>query len=135
MSYPEQTQPRPVKMVSAEGDLPVERVGLPEHYSSEPDNCGLYVPKGGTSMEPHARIPWVEDGAVRSHGIVATTQSADRTLRQASYRQLKRMRDEGQNDCARIMLEALTSLEDELSDGPGVKTKTKTKTLPLLRSA
>jgi len=59
------------KMTNAEGDLPVERVGLPEHFSSEESNVHLYIPKGEaySSMHPRVQLPWVNDNAVRNLAV------------------------------------------------------------------
>jgi hypothetical protein len=86
-------------------------VPIPEHYATEADNTHLYVPKGDvfTSMQPRITLPYVEDGAVRNHAVMATTTSANTVDRQRSLAQLKRMAADA-NDGAVTMMEALKDL-------------------------
>jgi hypothetical protein len=89
--------------------LTVQRVELPEHLSSEPDNTPLYIPKGmehSTSMAKTRFVPPHCDGPVRSHAIVAVTASAIMVDRLRSLSQLKRMADAG-DEQAQAVLEAL----------------------------
>jgi hypothetical protein len=99
------------KMTNAEGDLPVERVGLPEHFASEADATHLYVPKSAqgeifSSLQPRVALPFVEDNSVRNHATVVVTTSAALVDRQRSWRQLQTMAA-AQNDCAAQILEAV----------------------------
>lgn len=109
---------------NAENDLPVHRVELPEHFATEDDATHLYVPKsqaktvkqlvdrfkngedGLTSMVPRTMLPWVNDGSVRNHAVVATTTSAALIERQRSYKQLQTMAAAGNEDAV-ATLEAL----------------------------
>jgi hypothetical protein len=82
---------------------------MPEHFSSEPDNTALYIPKGmeyATSMaKTRFQLPPC-DGPVRSHAIVALTKSAIMIDRQRSLAQLHRMADAGDEQAVAV-LEAL----------------------------
>jgi len=72
------------------------RMPMPEHYSAEPDNTALYIPKGmehATSMQQTRFVLPYCDGAVRSHAIVALTASAIMVDRRRSWEQLHRMAD------------------------------------------
>jgi hypothetical protein len=82
---------------------------MPEHFSSEPDNTALYIPKGmeySTSMaKTRFQLPPC-DGPVRSHAIVALTASAIMVDRRRSWEQLHRMADAGDEQAVAV-LEAL----------------------------
>jgi hypothetical protein len=82
------------RMVSADGDPVVTRVNHPEHYATE------------TSMVPRIQLPWVSDGAVRNHAVVATTTSASLIDRQRSWKMLTIMAAAGNED-AETTLKAL----------------------------
>jgi hypothetical protein len=85
------------------------RMPMPEHYSAEPDNTALYIPKGlehATSMQQTRFVLPYCDGAVRSHAIVALTPSAITVDRRRSWEQLHRMADAG-DEQAIAVLEAL----------------------------
>jgi hypothetical protein len=96
-------------MSNAPGDPPVTRLDNMDFGATEPDNTGLYRPKGmqyETSMQQtRFQLPPC-DGPVRSHAIVALTESAIMVDRQRSWKMLRRMADSG-DEQARAVLEAL----------------------------
>jgi hypothetical protein len=107
------------KMANADGDLPVQRVEVPEHSASEPNNTHLAVSKeaqhlinrfkgndGLTSMQPRLNLPGVQDNAVLNHTRVLVCESAATVDRQRSLAQLKTMAKAGNAD-AETMLKAL----------------------------
>ena len=88
------------------------RMPMPEHYSAEPDNTALYIPKGmehATSMQQTRFVLPYCDGAVRSHAIVALTESALVLDRQRSLAQLRRMCAAG-DEMAKAVLDAMVGL-------------------------
>ncbi len=95
-------------------DIPVERIPMPENFSSEEDATHLYIPKGtenyATSLQPRFNLPAGIYGPVRSHFIVASTVSANAVDRQRSLDQLRRMSADG-DAMAADALKALDGLE------------------------
>jgi hypothetical protein len=89
---------------------PATQIQMPEHFSSEPDNAGLYRPKGmqfETSMQQtRFQIPPDIYGPVRNLAVVYLTTSADHIERERCWKQLHRMRDAG-DEQAIAVLEAL----------------------------
>ena len=90
------------------------RVLSPEHFSSEPDNTALYIPKGRerdhrTSNMPRFTIPAQIYGPVRNHAVVALTTSANIVDRRRSLTQLRTMAANG-DEQAIVVLEALQGL-------------------------
>jgi len=92
-------------MNTAPGDPPVTRLDNMDFGATEPDNTGLYVPKGETSMQPRFVLPYC-DGPVRSHAVVALTESAHLLERQRSWKMLHIMAANG-DEMAQAVLEAL----------------------------
>jgi hypothetical protein len=71
------------KMNTADGDLPVERVEVPEHFATEPNRA--YA----TSMDQRFAIPAY--GPVRNLAVVVLTTSANRVDRERALAQLRKM--------------------------------------------
>jgi hypothetical protein len=101
---------RHTPMVGATGDIPVQRVEVPEHNATEEDATHLYRPKGmqyTTSMQQtRFQIPPDIYGPVRNLTVVCLTTSADHIERERCWKQLHRMRDAG-DEQAQAVLEAL----------------------------
>jgi hypothetical protein len=95
------------RMNNAAGDPLVTRNQMPEHYATEEDATHLYRPKGmqyTTSMQ-QTRFVLPNDvyGPVRSHAIVALTESAIMVDRQRSWAQIKRMADAGDEQAQSVI--------------------------------
>jgi len=94
-------------MVGATGDIPVQRVEVPEHYASEEDATHLYRPKEmqyETSMQQtRFQIPPDIYGPVRNLAVVCLTTSADYIERERCWKQLHRMRDAGDEQAAAVL--------------------------------
>lgn len=93
--------------------LTVTRDQMPERIVTEPSNVHLSIPKGQIDIPSMQKtrfvLPYVEDGAVLNHARVALTTSANKTDRERSYAQLKRMAAAG-NESAVTMLAAFSQL-------------------------
>jgi hypothetical protein len=77
---------RHTPMVGATGDIPVQRVELPEHFSSEPDLSHHWV----TSTQPHwSGLVQVNDGNIRNLQTVLFSIEADKQMRRNALRQLQ----------------------------------------------
>jgi hypothetical protein len=95
-------------MLNASGDLPVQRVEVPEHFSTELPQ--QYLPKGSTSFQQTGfLIPPNVDGAVLNHMRVAMCTSAVVVDRQRSLDQLRRMCAAG-DEQAKSALDAMRGL-------------------------
>lgn len=93
-------------MNTAPGDPPVERVQMSEHFSSEEDATHLYQPKGmeyATSMQQTRFVLPYCDGPVRSHAVVALTESAHLVERQRSWKMLNIMASNGDEQAAAVV--------------------------------
>ena len=77
---------RHTPMVGATGDIPVQRVEVPEHFSSEPDLSHHWV----TSTQPHwSGLVQVNDGNIRNLQTVLFNIEADKQMRRNALRQLQ----------------------------------------------
>jgi hypothetical protein len=91
----------------------VVRLETPEHFATE-DSTARYVPKSvqgkyATSNMPRIVLPYVEDGAVRNHAVVATTTSAAKVERERSWKQLQMMAADG-NESAQTIVKSFEGL-------------------------
>jgi hypothetical protein len=97
---------RRTAMANRSDGIPVERVELPDHFSTEPDNTALYIPKGmeySTSMaKTRFQLPQC-DGPVRSHAIVVLTKSAIIIDRQRSWKMLHTMAAAGDEQAVAVL--------------------------------
>jgi hypothetical protein len=75
------------KMQTAADDLPVVRVELPEHFSTEPDYA--------TSMQQIPPMPYHIQGPVRNLATVARLTSANTVDRDRARSQLLKMAADG----------------------------------------
>jgi hypothetical protein len=101
-------------MKSALVDPVVTRLDLPEHFSSEPDNTALYIPKGRerdqrTSNMPRFTLPQNVYGPIRNLAIVCCTESASTVERLRCWEQLKRCANDG-DEMAQTVVTALRGL-------------------------